>query len=320
MALKSLTSSRKVINILNKFGHCCSYTSTEELETEATFNATSCSQICPNDIVRKPNLSRGVAFNNFDRFVDTITGKDTLHDTVGIIFQNIVPYTSDDECSTEAEEISGNKKRRRTFDAITPNLDPYPKRPSSLKIQQRINHIWMFSHALAVPKTPMWVGFNSKIFLDESIKQRISYLTTINQSPMNNAAVKETMVQSLKIAAECNDTYIQVTYDLAIAKIALQIQSQTDEFKNIFVHIGGFHVMMAFLKAIGKFIDTCGISNIMIDTELIVSGSINGFLSGKNFNRCKRLQPIVSLAFSILHFRQFLKENNRRNKRLYYKL
>ncbi|XP_071580295.1 uncharacterized protein [Temnothorax nylanderi] len=139
----------------------------------------------------------------------------------------------------------------------------------------------MFSHALAIPKTPMWVGFNSKIFLDESIKQRVSYLTTINLSPTNNAAVKETMVQSLKIAAECNDTYIQVTYDLAIAKVALQIQSQSDEFKNIFVHIGGFHVMMAFFKAIGKFIDNCGISNIMIDTELLATGStnINGFLN-----------------------------------------
>lgn len=327
MALKSLTSSRKIINIINKFGHCCSYTTTEELETEATFNATSSSQICPDDIVRKPNLSTGVAFNNFDRFVDTLTGKDTLHDTVGIIFQNIVPDTTDDECSSEAEETSGSKKRRRTFDAITPNLDPYPKRPrllqclqplspeiyaepSSLKIQQRINHIWMFSHALAIPKTPMWVGFNSKIFLDESMKQRISYLTTINQSPTNNAVVKETMVQSLKIAAECNDKYIQVTYDLAIAKIALQIQSQTDEFQNIFIHIGGFHVMMAFFKAIGKFIDACGISNIMIDTELIASGSVNGFLTGKHFNRCKRLHPTVSLAFSILHFRQFLKECN----------
>ncbi|XP_071580294.1 uncharacterized protein [Temnothorax nylanderi] len=170
----------------------------------------------------------------------------------------------------------------------------------------------MFSHALAIPKTPMWVGFNSKIFLDESIKQRVSYLTTINLSPTNNAAVKETMVQSLKIAAECNDTYIQVTYDLAIAKVALQIQSQSDEFKNIFVHIGGFHVMMAFFKAIGKFIDNCGISNIMIDTELLATGStnINGFLNGKHFNRCKRIHPIISLAYSILHFRQFLKQNN----------
>jgi hypothetical protein len=37
LAMKSLTNSRKIINILNKYGHCCSYTTLEELETEAIF-------------------------------------------------------------------------------------------------------------------------------------------------------------------------------------------------------------------------------------------------------------------------------------------
>jgi len=33
-------------------------------------------------------LSTGVAFVNFDRFVETSSGKDTLHDTVGILYKN----------------------------------------------------------------------------------------------------------------------------------------------------------------------------------------------------------------------------------------
>jgi hypothetical protein len=45
LAMKS--NSRKMINILNKYGHCCSYTTLEELETEATFAATSRLNICP---------------------------------------------------------------------------------------------------------------------------------------------------------------------------------------------------------------------------------------------------------------------------------
>lgn len=39
---------------------------------------------------RRPDLNTGVVFDNFDRFVETHNGKDTLHDTVGIIFQDIV--------------------------------------------------------------------------------------------------------------------------------------------------------------------------------------------------------------------------------------
>jgi hypothetical protein len=79
LAMKSLTNSRKIINILNKYGHCCSYTTLEELETEAIFAATLRLNICPEGIIPTNNLSTGLAYNNFDRFVDTATGKDTLH-------------------------------------------------------------------------------------------------------------------------------------------------------------------------------------------------------------------------------------------------
>lgn len=87
MTLKSLTNSHKVVNILNRYGHCCSYSTLKGLETEATFTSCELSEICPEGIVRTPDLYTGVAFDNYDRFVETTTGKDTLHDTVGIIFQ-----------------------------------------------------------------------------------------------------------------------------------------------------------------------------------------------------------------------------------------
>lgn len=89
MTIKSLTSSKKIINILNRLGHCCNYTTLEELETEATISSVQRSQVCPPDIILNPSLCTGVAFDNFDRYIDTIDGKETLHDTVGIIYQNI---------------------------------------------------------------------------------------------------------------------------------------------------------------------------------------------------------------------------------------
>lgn len=70
MTIKSLTSSRKIINILNRFDHCCNYTTLEELETEATISFVHCSQVCPPDIIRNPSLCTGVAFDNFDRYVE----------------------------------------------------------------------------------------------------------------------------------------------------------------------------------------------------------------------------------------------------------
>lgn len=100
---------------------------------------------------------------------------------------------------------------------------------------------------------------------------------------------------------------MQVTYDLAIAKIACQIQC-TDKplYNNLFIHVGSFHIMMSFIKAVGKFINNCGLTNIMVKSQMLANGSVNSFIAGKHFNRCKRLHPIISLALQILHFTNYL--------------
>ena len=87
--MKSLTSSRKVVTALNRYGHCILYNAAEELETELTFTAHEKNKMIANGISPFPGLCTHVAFDNFDRFVDTVNGKEILHDTVGIIYQFI---------------------------------------------------------------------------------------------------------------------------------------------------------------------------------------------------------------------------------------
>lgn len=130
LSLKSLTSSRKVVEIINRYGHCSSDHVAEDIETEMT--STSClrSIRCPEGIVRMKGLHTGLAFDNFDRFVDISSGKDTLHDSVGIIYQNVDRILEEDaavfdeellldldEASEESEKIQmsakDGKERRR---------------------------------------------------------------------------------------------------------------------------------------------------------------------------------------------------------------
>ncbi|GFT06708.1 uncharacterized protein TNCV_1852351 [Trichonephila clavipes] len=153
----------------------------------------------------------------------------------------------------------------------------------------------------------MGTGFNSKIIKDTIPKQKVSYLTPINFSPTNVAVVTHTMEQAQVVGKECNQTYVQVTYDLAIAKIAYKMQSTSKpQFNNLFIHLGSFHLMMAFFKAIGVFINECGLSHMMIESNITASGSVNGFVEGKHFNRCKRLHPLMALGLKMLHFDPFL--------------
>lgn len=67
-------------------------------------------------------------------------------------------------------------------------------------------------------------------------------------------------------------TIQQVTYNLAIANIVLQIQcNNKPQFDNLFIHIDVFHIMMAFFKAVEKFINNCGIMNIIVNAKMLAN-------------------------------------------------
>lgn len=100
--------------------------------------------------------------------------------------------------------------------------------------------IWAMS-LTRVLNTPMWIVFKTKTHIDCSEIQTIDYLPQINMSP--------TSIHAQKVAAECGQSNIVVTYDLAIAKMAMQIQiAESPKFDNIFLNLGGFHIQFAFFK------------------------------------------------------------------------
>ena len=75
--------------MMNRMGHCVNYHTVEELETELTFEARQRNQYTPFGMTLQSDLGTGVEWDNFDRFVETESGKDTLHDTVGKAYQSI---------------------------------------------------------------------------------------------------------------------------------------------------------------------------------------------------------------------------------------
>ena len=94
IAMKSLTGSRQVINILNRLGHVPSYNVIEEIETEMTFEISKKQHMMPDGFEPNPKLGTGLAWDNYDRYVESLTGNSTMHDTVGICYQT-KPSVSD---------------------------------------------------------------------------------------------------------------------------------------------------------------------------------------------------------------------------------
>ena len=111
------------------------------------------------------------------------------------------------------------------------------------------------------------------------------------------------MRRSLEITAETQKTSIAVTYDLAIAKIAMQIQhEETPKYDGVFIVLGSFQIEMAFFKVLGKIIAESGGPYILEECGI----SIKSFISGLIYNKCKKMHEILAAAFEVLHFERFL--------------
>ena len=123
--------------------------------------------------------------------------------------------------------------------------------------------LWMAQCSLS-NNVPMWVGWNSTLFVDKSPINDIVYLPQINHSPTSVAVVAETMKRAGKIAEENRKQEICVTYDLTIAKIALQLQEEeAPKFETVFIALGVFHIEMKVFAVFGKYIAKSGGPDIL---------------------------------------------------------
>lgn len=338
MALKSITGSKKLVQVMNRFGHCVNYSCLEELETATAEALKGREKACPEDTI--PGLPMGLAFDNFDELTQTLSGSDTLHDTMGILYQNIpvenlvssgpnqsIVAARDDGIGKSPAGVKKTKKKR-SLTVSDGSIEPYfgvPKmtrfhyansdvfafpEDKSTRRAKDLDYVWMMSHALDADAVPMWVGFNSLFYKDKLPKQEVRYMPNLKEPITSLSVVRHTLVTTQKCAEECHQDYGVVTYDLNAAKPAMQIQAtESPRFDTIFIMMGAFHIEMAFFKAIGKLVAESGGMSILTETEVIAHGSLNGLISGKHFNRCKRIHPLLALGFEVLHFQAFLQKN-----------
>ena len=93
---------------------------------------------------------------------------------------------------------------------------------------------------------------------------------------------------------ECEKQCIVVTYDLAIAKMDYQIQSEEKpKFDSIFI-------------ALGAFLTESGGPHILNECLALAKESTKSFQTGKNYQRCKCMHEISALAMKKLQFESFL--------------
>ena len=80
------------------------------------------------------------------------------------------------------------------------------------------------------------------------------------------------------------------------------LRNQPERFKNIIIYLGDFHYMKEIFAAMGKLITGSGIEEIIFQSGLCSSGSLNGVVSGSHYNRCWTVHSHLAEAVERLLF------------------
>ena len=147
----------------------------------------------------------------------------------------------------------------------------------------------------------MWTGWNSKKIIDSNQKQRVCYMDHIQFPPAALSTVIETLRRS-------QEDYAVVTYDLSIAKPAKQIQSEESPKFDVFIMLGSFHTELAYFSTLGRFIEGSGGPFALCEAFFLATGSLNKFLKGKMYNRCRRSHILLFADFHSLHLDRFFQD------------
>jgi hypothetical protein len=127
----------------------------------------------------------------------------------------------------------------------------------------------------------------------------------------DNATVQHLLCLSQGATKLVGQQFTIVTFYLAATKKALNIIWQRQqEFKNVIVRLGVFHVCCAYMCSLGKSVRCSGFEDILIESGICASGSIEQVLSGKNYNRALRVHKRVTEALERILLQAFEKSEH----------
>jgi len=137
--------------------------------------------------------------------------------------------------------------------------------------------LWFFLRSNFPSKCPQWKGwlcFTST--KPTEVKSAIEYMAHINATINGNSTIQKVIQVSQKATNEVGQPVTFITFDLTLAKKAYNILWQHSHlYQNDFVHLGAFHTILSYIRALGKLMKGSGFDDIVVETGICTNGSIN---------------------------------------------
>ena len=96
---------------------------------------------------------------------------------------------------------------------------------------------------------------------------------------MEFSTVWETIHRSIHLSKISNMKYTRITVDVSAAeKYNKVIWNNSDEFKDVIIHLGDFHAFMLLFSNCGKFVTNSGVEESVFQARMCSVGGIKPVL------------------------------------------
>ncbi|OXU22397.1 hypothetical protein TSAR_010977, partial [Trichomalopsis sarcophagae] len=303
---------------------------------------TYANQNCQSNVPIPSHFDRNsyvtAAFDNFDHIENSISGLNSTHDTVAVIFQD---YNADFDCRKPKVSTTKLHCNARAFttklkcqevlnytklsNTVTLPADfAYHNNHQSFSIEQLENDlqkndfIWYLSRMnissddqeIGIRNTnqhfPTWSSFNSAILKDCRPKQIVGFLPILPAPVTEFSTVYTSLCNFKDILNQLNQKQLAVVCDEGVYKLARHITlTNNKEFENIIVLLGNFHMIKVVLSCIGKYLKHSGAETIFIEASLFGVSVTDQVLSGTHYARSVKGFNYLAESLRRLQIKEF---------------
>ena len=251
-----LTTSKRLIELLNKMGHCVSYDEMRAVNTsiaeDVLAKAEEFGTVIPTVI--KAGSFVQIAADNNDLNEETIDGKTTTHATTMVIYQNRTfgpdppPSPVEQRPKRRSLQATGTvydieqcpvRGRRPAVTDHVGSVDMkwYDDLNNETGTARKADFVWTllrlcpkkFGEAVVADvwekqSIPSWAGFNAILYPEMPVVSNIGYCPMIDGSSNDFSTIYTVLKHAQKISAAMGKADAVVTFDLAIYSKAKEIQ------------------------------------------------------------------------------------------------
>lgn len=325
--------SKLLVDVISRYGYCASYSDAVLYESSAVMQP-------PPPATSETGAFSQYVFDNSDVDVHTHDGHNTFHCVGGIEADtpkdNVpeIPPLEKLKTQPSAQEIADQAVIPIKYYELEADSSQALKDLQIIDINtSTINDnllsdaipeiLWLTGKAIDTVKLPGWHGFmeTHPLRVDEYYVSTIRYLPFVNLKAASKDAITTVLHYASGETIKKGQRTCFVTFDQPLYIMAREITAAYQKcpepdtsLENVIVRLGGFHLLMSFLGAIGYIMSGSGLQELW--SKVYAEKSTENMMTGKNFARAVRahiltVQTLGSILVAELDLSDSEKENLR---------